>query len=167
MEPWHFDYETKATLSVTNDTLEPIDGFVVATLCDSYSEPISRLTYPIHVEPLSVTHLEEIDYEKTDVRNNYLSYELVVDSEVISEGTVLFTAPKHFNFVDPELEVYLDGDEIVVKASAYAKSVEIYSPDSDFILSDNFFDMNAGEKRVKIVEGEVGEIRVRSVYDIK
>jgi beta-mannosidase len=167
MEPWHYDYETKATLSVTNDTLEPIDGFVVATLRESSATPISKLVYPIHVEPLSVTHLDEIDYEKTDVRNNYLSYELVADSEVISEGTVLFTAPKHFNFVDPELEVYLDGDEIVVKASAYAKSVEIYSPDSDFILSDNFFDMNAGEKRVKIVEGEVGEIRVRSVYDIK
>ena len=72
-----------------------------------------------------------------------------------------------FDFVDPELEVYLDGDEIVVKASAYAKSVEVYSPDSDFILSDNFFDMNAGEKRVKIVEGEVGELKVRSVFDIK
>ena len=72
-----------------------------------------------------------------------------------------------FDFVDPELEVYLDGDEIVVKASAYAKSVEVYSPDSDFILSDNFFDMNAGEKRVKILEGTVGEIRVRSVYDIR
>ena len=167
MEPWHFDYETKATLSVTNDTLEPIDGFVVATLRDSYSEPISRLAYPIHVEPLSVTHLEEIDYEKTDVRNNYLSYELIVGSEVISEGTVLFTAPKHFDFIDPELEVSIDGDEIVVTASAYAKSVEIYSPDSDFILSDNFFDMNAGEKRVKVIEGEVGELLVRSVYDIK
>ena len=167
MEPWHYDYETKATLSVTNDTLEPIDGFVVATLRDSSSEPISRLAYPIHVDPLSVTHLDQIDYEKTDVKNNYLSYEFIVDGEVISDGTVLFTAPKHFDFLDPELEAYVDGDEIVVKASAYAKSVEIYSPDSDFILSDNFFDMNAGEKRVKIVEGEVGTLVVRSVYDIR
>ena len=81
--------------------------------------------------------------------------------------TTLFTSPKHFDFVDPELEVYRDGDEIVVKASAYAKSVEIYSLDSDFVLSDNFFDMNAGEKRVSIVEGEVGTLLVRSVYDIK
>ena len=66
-----------------------------------------------------------------------------------------------------ELEVTLEGDEIVVKAAAYAKSVEIQSPDSDFILSDNFFDMNAGEKRVKVIEGEVGELLVRSVFDIK
>ncbi len=167
MEPWYFDYETKATLSVTNDTLGTVDGVIAVTLRNSAAEPLSREEYPIHVEPHSVAHLDEIDYHKTDVKNNYLSYELIVDSEVVSSGTVLFTAPKHFDFVDPELEVFADGDEIVVRASAYAKSVEIYSPDSDFILSDNFFDMNAGEKRVKIVEGTPGELRVRSVFDIR
>ena len=167
MEPWHFDYETKATLSVTNDTLEAVEGVVVATLRNSRAQILSTATYPVRVEPLSVIHLDEVDFEKTDVRNNYYSFELIVDSEVISEGAVLFTAPKHFDFVDPELEVYLDGDEIVVKSTAYARSVEIYSPDSDFILSDNFFDMNAGEKRVSVIEGTPGELKVRSVYDIR
>ena len=167
MEPWHYDYETKATLSITNDTREAIDGFVVATLRNSAAESLSKMAYPVHVEPFSVLHLDEVDFGKTDVKNNYYSFELVVDGETVSEGTVLFTAPKHFDFIDPELEVRVEDDEIVISAKAYAKSVEIYSPDSDFILSDNFFDMNAGEKRVQIVEGEVGKIRVRSVYDIR
>ena len=167
MEPGYYDYETKATLSITNDTLEAVEGQVVATLRNSRSEILSTATYPVRIEPLSVLHLDEVDFGKTDVRNNYYAFDLLVDGEVVSAGTVLFTAPKHFDFVDPELEVYLDGDEIVVKASAYAKSVEIYSPDSDFILSDNFFDMNAGEKRVKIIEGTPGELGVRSVYDIR
>ena len=48
-----------------------------------------------------------------------------------------------------------------------AKAVEIDSIDSDFILSDNYFDMNAGSKTVKIVEGTPKTIRLRSVYDIK
>ena len=167
MEPWHFDYETKARLSITNDTLEAVDGTVVATLRNSRSEVLSTESYPVHVEPLSVCHLDQVDFGKTDVRNNYYSFELVVDGAVVSEGTVLFTAPKHFDFVDPELEVTLDGDEIVVKSSAYARSIEIYSPDSDFVLSDNFFDMNAGEKRVKVLEGTPGELHARSVYDIR
>ena len=167
MEPWHFDYETKAKLSVTNDSLEAVDGTIVATLRNSRAEVLSTESYPVHVEPLSVTHLEEVDFGKTDVRNNYYSFELIVDGAVVSEGAVLFTAPKHFDFIDPELEVTLEGDEIVVKSSAYARSVEIYSPDSDFILSDNFFDMNAGEKRVKVLEGTPGELRARSVYDIR
>jgi beta-mannosidase len=45
--------------------------------------------------------------------------------------------------------------------------VEIYSPDSDFVLSDNFFDMNAGSKTVKIVEGLPKTIKLRSVYDVR
>ena len=167
MEPWHYDYETKASLSITNDTRDAIDGKVVATLRNSKAEPLMSKEYNVHVEPFSVAHLEEVDFEKTDVRSNYYSFELIVNGEVISEGTTLFTAPKHFDFLDPELQVSLEGDEVVVKASAYAKSVEIYSPDSDFVLTDNFFDMNAGEKRVRVVEGNVGELRVRSVFDIK
>ena len=119
------------------------------------------------VDSVSTFTLSEHDYHKTDVLNNYCSYELEIGGKTVSEGTVLFTAPKHFKFVDPKLSVRLDGDEIVVTAEAYAKSVEIYSDDSDFILSDNFFDMNGGEKRVKIVEGTPKSLKVRSVFDIK
>ena len=38
---------------------------------------------------------------------------------------------------------------------------------ADTVLEDNYFDMNAGERRVKIVRGEPGELSVRSVYDIR
>ncbi len=56
---------------------------------------------------------------------------------------------------------------ITVFADAYARCVEIDSPDSDFILSDNYFDMNSGAKTVNILEGDPKTIRLRSVYDIK
>ena len=45
----------------------------------------------------------------------------------------------------------MEGDEIVVSAKAYAKSVEILNGEEDLILSDNYFDLNGDEKRVKIV----------------
>ena len=61
----------------------------------------------------------------------------------------------------------MNGDEITVYADTYAKAVEIDSLDSDFILSDNYFDMNAGSKTVKIIEGTPKTIRLRSVIDIK
>ena len=167
MEPGYYDYETKATLAITNDSLDTVEGLVIATLRNNLGEALGKTVYSVSVAPHSVLNFDEVDFHKTDVRKNYYSYELVVGDEVISEGTVLFTSPKHFDFVDPKLEITLEGDEIVVKAQAYAKNVEIYSPDSDFILSDNFFDMNAGEKRVKVIEGTVGELRARSVYDIR
>ena len=111
--------------------------------------------------------LEELDFNKTDVLNNYFAYELLIDDEIVSQGTVIFTAPKHFNFKNPDLSYEIVGDEVVIMAKSYAKSVELSSPDSDPVFSDNYFDMEVGEKRIKILEGRPKEIRVRSVYDIR
>ena len=36
----------------------------------------------------------------------------------------------------------------------------------DMVLEDNYFDMNAGEKRIRIISGEPVGLKVRSVYDI-
>ena len=168
LEPGLYDYETKAELTITNDTLSEFVGTVRSYLRDSYGTILESFEEPIKVAPLSVCTLCERDFNKTDVSSNYYSYELVDNSgNIVSSGTVLFTAPKHFNFKNPELTAEVVGDEIVIRAKAYAKSVEIYSDDCDFILSDNFFDMNAGEVRVKVLEGEAKNIKLRSVYDIR
>ena len=65
-----------------------------------------------------------------------------------------------------QLTAKVEGDEIVVTASAYARSVELRCG-ADVVLEDNFFDMDGGERRVKIVRGEVKEVSARSVYDIR
>jgi beta-mannosidase len=61
----------------------------------------------------------------------------------------------------------VEGDEITVTASAYAKSVYIYNKKDDLILSDNFFDMNKGTKTVKILSGEATDLEVKTVFDIR
>ena len=61
-----------------------------------------------------------------------------------SRATALFCAPKHFDFVNPNLRVRREGDEIIVTADALARSVEIASEDPDLLTDDNFFDMNPG-----------------------
>ena len=85
----------------------------------------------------------------------------------VSEGTVLFTVPKYYRFVNPELCCEIMGDEIVIKSQAYARAVQIEGVDGDLLLSDNFFDMEKGEKRVKILSGETKQIRLRSLFDIR
>ena len=84
----------------------------------------------------------------------------------MSSGTVIFSYPKYFRYVDPKLQVEADGDELVIKASGYAKSVEILNEKEDLVLEDNYFDMNGGERRVKILRGDASNLKVRSVYDI-
>ena len=79
---------------------------------------------------------------------------------------MLFCPPKHFRFLDPKLEAFVKNGEIVVKAHAYARSVELVC-EGDALLEDNFFDMDAGERRIRIVRGEPGKVTARSVYDIR
>ena len=43
--------------------------------------------------------------------------------------------------------------------------IRIESDDPDMLLSDNFFDMNPGQKRVKVLRGSAENLRVRCVYD--
>ncbi|MBO5048805.1 MAG: glycoside hydrolase family 2 protein [Oscillospiraceae bacterium] len=161
------EYKTMAQLCVTNETRSDVTGEAVWALRDSTGKVLKEGKTAMTVPALSAHWLEEMDFCKTDVDNTYMSFAFLVDGVSVSEGTVLFTVPKYFRFRDPNLRCEVRGDEITVYADSYAQYVEIDSPDSDFVLSDNYFDMNAGSKTVKILEGTPKTVSLRSVYDIK
>ena len=110
--------------------------------------------------------MDKVELPEIDSFNEYVSYEAWENEKIISQGTVIFSYPKYFHYQDPKLSVRVEGDEIIVSAEAYAKSVEIQNENDDLILEDNYFDMNAGERRVKILDGKPENLKVRSVYDI-
>lgn len=163
----YYGYQTKAQIFVNNDTLKAVEGRVEWRLCSADGKVLQSGAENLRVNALSYASLAEMDFQKTDVRNNYLSYAFIADGKEVSFGTCLFTKPKHFCFRNPNLKVEVCGDEIKVQASAYAKYVYIANANDDLVLSDNFFDMNAGEKKVKILSGNPSAITVKSVYDIK
>ena len=167
MQPDFYDYSTQARLNVTNETTEDVSGIVKWELRTAEAKVLQSGEEKITVPALSAHWLDNMDFNKTDVQNNYLSFCFIVDDVAVSEGTVLFTVPKHFNFIDPKIRCEISDKTITVHADAFAKYVEIYSPDSDFILSDNYFDMNAGSKTVNILEGTPKTVTVRSVYNIQ
>jgi len=163
----YFGYETKAKIFVNNDTLKTVKGRVDWKLFTVNGEQLEAGSEELTVEALSYASLKEIDFNKTDVRNNYLWFAFTVDGEEISSGTVIFTKPKHFNFVDPKVKVEVAGDTVTVSSSAYAKYVFIYNENDDLILSNNFFDMNKGTKTVKIISGNADNLKVKTVFDIR
>ncbi len=160
-------YETKAKLFVNNDTLSDVNGIVEWKLCSADGKELQSGKEELSVKALSVANLEEIDFKTADVKTSYLWYAFKVDGEIVSSGTVLFTKPKHFNFVNPKLKVKIKGNEITVKSNAYARYVEVYDETGDIKLSDNFFDMNKGERKVKVLSGNPKGLKVRSVFDIR
>ena len=175
-----FPVRRSIRLSVANETLSGFSGTVSWQLRRPDSSIIREESHAVTLSPMSSLWLDKVELPEAVVNgkgsgvlyNEYVSYQLREngagdDNEVVSEGTVLFCPPKHFKFEDPKLSLRIEGDEIVVSAAAYAKSVEIRNENDDLILSDNFFDMNAGEKRVKILRGNPRGLSVRSVYSIR
>lgn len=163
------DYATTAQLCVTNDTREAVKGTVHWELRNTYAEVLRSGSFPVECGPFSVFTFPTLDFHKTDVDHHYFSYALETNGQIVSEGTALFTAPKYFAFADPHLRATVQGDTITVTADAYARAVEIDAPDGDFVLSDNYFDMNAGSRTVRVLQGDPSAcaLRLRSVYDIR
>ena len=159
--------EKSARLHVANETMELIKGVAHWQLRSAEGEILLMGNEGVTVNPLSGTWLKKHDFSAFNELEVYFSYDLEVDGQVVSENTCLFTAPKHFAFADPKLSYTRDGNTLIISAKAYAKNVEIEGMDGDVRLSDNFFDMNPGEKRIEIVEGNAEKFRLRSVYDIR
>ena len=162
-----FALKKSARLNVSNETRSPFAGTVRWSLRRPDASVIREGSESVSVSALDTLWLDELDFSEEDTYGTYFAYELLdAEGRTVGEGSVLFCPPKHFRFADPELSVRREGDELVVTARAYARSVEILAG-ADTVLEDNYFDMNAGERRVKIVRGEPGELSVRSVYDIR
>lgn len=159
--------EKSARLHVANETVERVDGTVRWSLRRSDGEVIVEGEQEVSVEPLTGLWLEKMDFSDYDELEVYISYLFEHNGEVVSENTTLFTAPKHFHFHDPKLSWRREGNTLIVSAAAYAKNIEIEGKDGDVKLSDNFFDMNPGEKRVEILEGDATAFALKSVYQIR
>lgn len=159
--------EKSARLHVANETMEKVSGLVRWALRRAAGEVILDGTEEVSVEPLSGLWLSKMDFSSYDELEVYISYSLEQNGVVVSEGTSLFTAPKHFRFRDPQLSLRREGNVLIITAQAYAKQVAVEGVDGDVKLSDNFFDMNPGERRVEILEGDAAEFTLKSVYQIR
>jgi len=156
-----------ARLNVSNETLENFRGTAKWSLRRPDASVIEEGSFPVECPALSAVWLPGQDFSQYSIYDCYYAYELLDESAaVVGQGSVLFCAPKHFKFADPKLTVALEGDEIVVTANAYARSVEI-NAGADTLLEDNYFDMNAGTRRIKVLRGKPTEIAVQSVFDIR
>ena len=154
-------------LNVANETLENVTVTVKWALRNERAQVLDGGEEQIKVPALTSVWLDRKDLPSADLYKNYVSYDCLLDGTAISGGTVLFTAPKQFHFRNPHLQARLEDSYIIITADAYARSVEILNEDDTLLLSDNYFDMNAGETRVKILSGEAKGLKIRSVYDIR
>lgn len=158
--------EKSFRLNVCNETLRDVTGEVVWALRTPDGAIVRQNQQTLTIPAMSAKWLDKVDCADASLTGHYVSFAFVVDDVALSEGTCIFCAPKHFEFVDPRLTLETRGDTLVVTSHAYAKQVWLESEDADLLLDDNAFDMNPGTKVVRVLRGSAEKVRVRSVWDL-
>lgn len=153
-------------LNLSNETRQEARVRVEWSLRDAASRVIgAKHIEQVCIPPLRACYLEKVELPQARLFTDHVHFACYIGDELYSEGSVLFSMPKYYRYEDPDISVVRQGDELLVRAKAYAKGVEIQNGEEDLLLSDNYFDMEAGEKRVKIIGGDPTDLRIRSVYD--
>lgn len=158
--------EKSFRLNVCNETLRDVTGEVVWALRTPDGAIVRQNQQTLTIPAMSAKWLDKVDCADASLTGHYVSFAFVVDDVAVSEGTCIFCAPKHFEYVNPRLTVETRGDTIIVTSHAYAKQVWLESEDADLLLDDNAFDMNPGTKVVRVLRGSAEKVRGRSVWDL-
>lgn len=167
MEKGIFNEEKSARFCVTNDTRYALSGKVRWELRDACSRILRAGELDIFAPALTATYAERMDFTGIDPQTVHLTFALTVDGQTVSQGSVLFTQAKYYAFKNPNLRYDISDGKITVHSDAYAKTVWLEGEDGDLVLEDNGFDMERGERHLRILSGNATKIKVKSVYDIR
>jgi beta-mannosidase len=160
------DNNTQVELAVTNETPVHLQEEIIWALRDHSGKLLKEGRKKVAIEPLTARECETLDLEgainSANLRQTYLEYSLTTGVGVISRGTVLFTEPKHFEFLDPQLKATIteqDRQFVISLATAnFAKYVEVSLEGLDCRFSDNYVDLSAGANyEITVEKGQLPE----------
>lgn len=150
---------------VSNETMSAADCRIVWRLRSNDGELLEEREATRTIAPLTALECASADYsavasDRALSRSRYLEYSLYQNGAKVSGSTLLFTKPKHFDFVDPKLSYTVSEDEeaymLDFTTDSYAKYVTVDSDEFDFVADDNCFDLSSGEtKRVTIKKSDI------------
>jgi beta-mannosidase len=177
--------ETSAGIYVTNETMNSIDCRVEWKLRTNSSEVLKEGIIETRVEKLAAVQCENFSFADqltgSKIRETYLECTLFIDGKEDSRTTVLFTKPKHFEFLDPKIEVEVveETDKFILSlySEAFAKYVELDLTKADCKFNDNYFDLSAGEaKKIEVLKESLSntldvntlkkQLTVRSIFNM-
>ncbi|MBR2343565.1 MAG: hypothetical protein IKA64_04850 [Clostridia bacterium] len=169
----------RATLLVSNERQWGFIGQLRYRVCDNKNEVILEGESTVGVpsgDVLSVSP-DVSDAILGHEHEYYLEYRLLEGGAETAEGTLLFTNPKSFDFLDPDVRLDIEGSgtsfTLSVNSSAYARSVELSLNEPEGVFSENYFDLTGSPRRITLTTAAAStvaklkrKIRVRSVYSV-
>ena len=156
---------TAVALHVTNDNVAPWRGAIRWRLETISGRRVAGGRKAVCARPLANTLAAKLELagrmKGRDKRDLVFVYELWQKGRRISAGTVGFVPIKHMNLADPGLKAAVradkDGWAITVRARSLARFVRLKVTGRDEPLSDNYFDIPAGESRTVTLPRAKGE----------
>lgn len=173
-----FNESGKISVNVANETLKDFKGYIKIGVIKNDFTVIFEDKRDISVSSLASCDVATYASDLIDSsRDTFFYCELYNENnEILARNTELGTPPKHFKFLNPNISVSVKKEngvaQISLKASAFAKNVEVSFKNHDIILSDNYFDLISDtpytiSAKTDLTEKEIlEEISFMSVYDI-
>jgi beta-mannosidase len=150
-------HRKKVTISVF---LRRLKGKEIWKQSKKLTMPANASAQGLFVPTPNLTHV--------DPAAHYLHAVVSLDGQVVSENRLFFVEPKHMPLPRGNVRVSLKaagkaGFELTLRATTLIKNLRIEIQGEDAVLSDNYFDIDAGTSRVVLLEsGKTrGEIRKR------
>ncbi len=144
-------------INVTNETLTPFHGQAQIQFIGAMGDVQSTETFPVAVAALSSVWVRDMVAQPADMRlhpEDRLACILRLTDEhsaIVSENCELFSAPKFFEFVAPNItwKVARQGDNSIISLllSAFAWGVWLETKAIDCQFSDNGFFLLPGETK--------------------
>ena len=142
-----FNENGKITVNVANETLNDFRGYVKIGIVKNDFTVIFEDKRDVAVSSLTSSDVAAYGSDLIDgSRDTYFYCELYsANGELLSRNTELGIKPKHFKFLAPNISASVkkenDTAYITIKATAFAKNVEVSLKNHDITLSDNYFDL--------------------------
>ena len=168
-------------VSVTNDATSEFAGKVEWSLQTLAGKILKSGNESVKVAAQSHKRVVELDFSSFATQENKRDLVFVArlfqGSNCIATQTAFFVATKHIQLSSPEIQTIVSESkgllQVELKAATLARLVECKFEGVDAVLSDNYFDLPAGQIAVITTRMPAGwdlekarvALRVRSVYD--
>ena len=168
---------------VSNEKRQSFSGMLEYRVADSDNNTVYKSSEPFVIERATAKEIFAFDFGKYisgHEREYYLECNLRDSVGASSRSVTLFVPEKHYRFKDPDIKAQIVGADrrycITLSAEAFARGVELSFDKTDAVFYENYIDLTGGSA-VKIqftvigsaqsAEQLAGELRIKSVYDVK
>lgn len=159
---------------VVNDTGSEVCGTCQAGLYDAAEDKWeAKCEFPVKVPAGDSVLAGRADCFGQFTRDKIIRVRLVdTAGNVLAVGHGFADIERHLTFPEPELEMEIQGDGLVLKATKFAHAVEITGEEEGdefgWFFSDNYFDLFPGEEKKITIAGrhKKGRIRAKAAYSV-